>query len=167
MSDGNEFNRREVLTQFAATAAVTAFATMAINRPSMAAAVKDLDVKSATAATFRPSVGEYWKISGQSLLFESVQVVNDPNRLKRPRGIRRDSFSLLLSGPAGVSLAAGIYAVKSAKLGRFSVYLNEVRLTSVFPSSSAVGQAERFLSGVTASLQNDTAPKTYFEIPFN
>lgn len=169
MSSAIVFGRREVLTQFAATAAMTVFGTTAIIRPAMAAVAKDLDLKRATLETFRPSVGESWKITGQPkpFLVESLQVFSDPNRSKRPRGIRQDSFSLLLSAPVGTSLAAGIYAVKSPALGRFSVYMNEIRLTGTFPSSSVLGQAELFLSGVSASLQNDAGPKTYFEIPFN
>lgn len=169
MSEGNLVSRRDLFTQFTATAAMTVFGTIAISRPAIGAVAKDIDLKSATSETFRPAVGEYWKITGQSkpFQFESLQVFIDPNRSKRPRGIRQDSFSLLLSAPAGTSLAAGIYAVKSPKLGRFSIYMNEVRLTGTFPSSSVLGQAELFLSGVSANLPNDTRPKTYFEVPFN
>lgn len=169
MPEGNLIGRREVLTQFAATAAMTVSGTVAIGQPVLAAAAKDIDLKSATSETFRPVVGEMWKIAGQlkPFLFESLQVLNDPNRSKRPRGIRQDSFSLLLSAPIGTSLAAGIYAVKSPALGRFSVYMNEVRLTGTFPTSSVLGQAELFLLGVSANLQSSAGPKMYFEIPFN
>lgn len=169
MSSGIVYGRREVLAQLAGTAALTVFGAAAINQPVVAAVAKDLDLKSATPVTFRPVVGEYWKITGQSkpFMFESLQVFSDPNRSKRPRGIRQDSFSLLLSAPAGTSLAAGIYAVKSPSLGRFSVYMNEIRLSGTFSTSSVLGQAELFLSGVSANLQNDTEPKSYFEIPFN
>lgn len=169
MSDGNLIGRRGFLAQFAVTAAVTVLGTQSACLAASDASAGMLDLKSASADTFRAAVGEIWKISGQSkaFLLEAIHVVNDPNRLKRPRGIRQDSFSLVLSAPADVSLDAGIYSIKSATLGRFSVYLNEVRLPGMFPSSSVLGQAELFLSSVSASLQDDAEPKSYFEVPFN
>lgn len=169
MSAGNLICRRELLARLAATTAVIVLGTPSMGVVASAAEAGAIDLKSASADTFRAAVGESWKVSGQSKLFllESIHVVNDPNRLKRPRGIRQDSFSLVLSGPAGLSLDAGIYSIKSPTLGRFSVYLNEVRLSGTFPSSSVLGQAELFLSGVSASLQEDAEPKSYFEVPFN
>jgi len=169
MSDGTLIGRRELLGVFAATAATAVLGASAVGLAASNTNAGSLDLKNATLDTFRAVVGEFWKISGQTSLFklDSILVVNDPNRLKRPRGIRQDSFSLLLSTSRGTSLDAGTYSIKSPGLGRFSVYLNEVRLTNVFPTSSALGQAELFLSSVSANLQEDSSPKTYFEVPFN
>ncbi len=162
-----QIGRREFVTQIAATAATAMFAADSV---AIAAAAKPttLDVKTATSSTFKAVIGQRFKVAGNSAAFvlDKVEVVSDPNRAKRPNGIRNETFLLLLSAPNGSHLTEGTYTLANSTLGSFSVYLNEVRLPGTFTNVSALGQAELFVRKAVTNMQS-TPARVYFQIPFS
>lgn len=127
-----------------------------------------INVKTATAASFQSYVGQTFKVSGSSAPFtlDSVNVVNDPNKSKRPTGIRSDSFSLIFTAPKGTQLKAGSYTFSNASVNAVSLFVTEVRPTSTFSTNSTPGIVEQLATGIAANISPPT-PKAYFEVPFN
>ncbi|MBC8114768.1 MAG: hypothetical protein H7062_10350 [Candidatus Saccharimonas sp.] len=170
MAPREAIGRREFMTQAAVTAAATTvFAAEGVGSAAAAdspPAVVKLDVKTATSATFKALIGQTFQVSKQKFVLEKVEVTPDRNCAKRPRGVRQESFLLLFSAPSGVHLAPGIYTFSSSTRGPFGVYMNEVQMTSTFPTSSALGQAERFL-GIVATNVKSTPAKVYYQAPFS
>ena len=163
MSVQASIGRREFVGAIAAAAA----AGLAGQGPAFAAGVM-INVKTATAASFQPYVGQTFKVSGSSVPFtlDSVNVVNDPNKAKRPSSIRRDSFSLIFTAPMGTHLKSGSYTFSSAKVNAISLFVTEVRPTSTFSTNSTPGIVEHLATGIAANISPPT-PKAYFEVPFN
>lgn len=161
--------RREFVTRVAMTAA-SAGAVGSLASDVVAATppvnTTTISLQTATAATFQKGIGQKFKVAGVDVVLEKVEVIPDRNKDKRPRKIRSQSFSLLFSAPAGARLADGIHSFSGSKLGRFTVYTNQVRLLSTFSTKSALGQAELYLGSVAANVQA-TPAKDYFEVPFN
>ena len=161
--------RRDFVARVVTTAASAAVIWEA-GSPSIAATQpvsKAIDLKSATAATFKGVVGQVFEgTGGMKFTLESVQVISDKNKSKRPKGVRKDSFSLHFSTSAGVHLEPGIYPLTHKTAGKMSVYMNEVLMTTVFSSAGALGQAEMLAGRVAADLEIKM-PKSYYEVPFN
>jgi hypothetical protein len=89
-------DRRRFLTwsvATAATATVTWGEAMAAGPQSMK---QELDLKQVTPGTFRGALGQVFQVAATDFVLESVSVFNDPNRAKRPKGVRKESFSLIL-----------------------------------------------------------------------
>jgi len=169
MSQREALGRREFMTM---SAAATVFALDGLGdsvavaaTPAVAATI---NVKTATSATFKALIGQSFEVSGtkQKFVLDQVQVTNDPNKAKRPRGIRQESFLLLFSAPANVHLPDGIYTFTSAKRVKFDVSMNEIRVTSTLSTNSALGQAERFL-GIVANNVKATPAKAHYQVPFS
>ena len=163
----NTIGRREFVSQIAATAATVALGAEGAALAATASPTT-LDLKTATSGTFKAVVGQSFKIAGNTAPFvlDQVKIVSDPNAAKKPKGVRKETFSVLLSAPSSVHLKEGTYTLSNAKLGTFSVYLNETRPTSTFSNKSAIGQAELFVRS-TATNANATTAKSYFLIPFS
>ncbi len=167
MTTHSAMGRREFVTRVAATAATSAFAVSALKQAAASEEVTTaLEVKTASAETFRPCIGQTFEVGGKKLVLDKVHIVSDRHQAKRPRGIRQESFSLIFSAPLGTRLNTGIWTFSNADLGRFTVYFNEVRLPTNFSTNSALGQAEVFLNRVTTNVEA-TTPKVYYEVPFN
>lgn len=163
----DSIGRRDFVSQIAATAATVALGAESTALAAIAAPTT-LNVKTANSSTFRAVVGQSFKVAGNTALFvlHQVKVVSDPNGSKKPKGVRKETFSLLLSAPSSVHLKEGTYTLTNARLGAFSVYLSETRLNSTFSNKSALGQAELFVRS-TASNAQATSAKSYFLIPFS
>lgn len=127
-----------------------------------------LDLGQVTAATFEPAVGQSVKVSGSQAEFVLVAVnkLRDRNRAQRPAGVRQEPFSLLLSAPEGVRLSDGSYSLTITELGKFDIFMNEVRQTSTFSSRSRLGQVEMFLNNV-ADKTGLRAPRVFYQVIFN
>ncbi len=127
-----------------------------------------LDLEQVTAATFEPAVGQNVKVSGSQAQFVLVAVNKhrDRNRAQRPAGVRQEPFSLLLSAPKGVHLSDGSYSLTITDLGKFDIFMNEVRQTSAFSSSSRLGQAEMFLNNVV-DRTGLRVPRVFYQVIFN
>ena len=101
-----------------------------------------INVATATAATFQPYVGQTFKVSGSSALLtlDSIHVVDDSNKSKRPARIRNESFSLIFTAPEGTRLPSDSCTLTNASMNAFSLFVTEV---------------------------GPTTSKAYFEAPFN
>ena len=159
--------RRDFVTQ-AAAGTVATFLSLNGTGDVIAAGAKSLDLKSATSTTFQSAVGQEFKIAGSTAKFvlSKVNILADPNKSKRPRGIRQESFTVVLTAVKGTAMSAGTYTLSNDTLGSFSVYMYPAGQTTSFSSASPLGQAELFLRNAAKNSQV-SASKATFEIPFN
>ena len=132
------------------------------------AAATRIDVKTATSTTFKALVGQSFEVSGtkQKFVLDQVTVFNDPNKAKRPRGIRAESFLLVFSAPANTKLPEGTYTFTSAKRAKFEVWMSKTGTTSLLSTKSPLGQAELYVSSVAKNVSS-TPAKGYYQVPFN
>lgn len=159
-----EFVRRVAVTSAAACVVGGMASDVVAAVPPVITTV--IALQTATAATFQKGIGQKFQVAGTDLVLESVSIIPDRNKAKRPKKIRSESFSLLFSASPGVRIAAGIYTFSNSKLGRFTAYTNQVRPSSTFSTMSAPGQVELYLGSVATNLKAKPA-KIYFEVPFN
>ncbi len=135
MTPRETIGRREFMTlSAAATATVLTLENVGGNLAiaGTPAVANGIDLKAATSATFRALVGQSFHVSGTSRMFvlDQVEVFTDRNQAMRPRGIRKESFSLWFSAPAGAPLPDGIHTFTSPTRGSFEVFMIEASTLS-------------------------------------
>ena len=154
--------------EFMARGVTPAAAAVAAGHWGTSVFAGEIDIAKVTAATFQPFIGNSFKIGGNSTPFvlEEVKVIVPKRKVNIPPNVRQEAFSLLFSAPVGTQLPAEIQTVSNAKLGSISIYIHEVVPMSKFSNGNLLGHTERIAGMVSQNLL-PTAPKVYFEAPFN
>ena len=162
--------RRDFLVNSVVATAVAC--TDAMGAPPGAGGVapsnRTVDLKQASARLFSPLIGQSFLLVETRVKFrlDSVQMHRNSSGKRPPANVRQEPFTLILSAPDGTALDAAIHKLSHPALGNMDVFINQVRVCSVTPTSSPLGQAEMFLKQVAANTATPT-PRVHYQIAFN